>query len=127
MKQMDSITKGIYGTQICRTRFIDNAVDAALSEGISQYVFLGAAYDSRPYRLPRLRLPRVFEVDLLSVQNRKKKALSRRLGKLPENVVYIPIDFDKQYPDSAFSGTTFDRAKQTFFVWEGGHAVRPRR
>jgi O-methyltransferase involved in polyketide biosynthesis len=43
--------QGIYGAQISRTRFIDDAVLAALSQGIAQVVILGAGLDTRPYRL----------------------------------------------------------------------------
>ena len=35
IKQTDAIMPGIYGTQICRTRFTDDAVQAALSQGIA--------------------------------------------------------------------------------------------
>lgn len=38
IKQTEAIMQGIYGTQICRTRFIDDAVESALSQGIAQVV-----------------------------------------------------------------------------------------
>ena len=50
IKQTDAIMPGIYGAQICRTRFIDEAVEKALSQGIGQVVILGAGLDTRPYR-----------------------------------------------------------------------------
>src|SRR2546426_12023774 len=51
IKQTDAIMPGIYGAQICRTRFIDDAIQAALLQGIGQVVILGAGFDTRPYRL----------------------------------------------------------------------------
>src|SRR2546423_15631839 len=48
IKQTDAFTPGIYGAQICRTRFIDEAVQTALSQGIGQVVILGAGFDTRP-------------------------------------------------------------------------------
>jgi O-methyltransferase involved in polyketide biosynthesis len=50
IKQTDAIMQGIYGTQICRTRFIDEAVESALSQGIGQVMILDAGFDTRPYR-----------------------------------------------------------------------------
>ncbi|HEY7414971.1 MAG TPA: SAM-dependent methyltransferase, partial [Ktedonobacteraceae bacterium] len=119
MKQMDAITPGIYGTQICRTRFIDDAVQAALSQGIGQLLILGAGLDTRPYRLTGIEHVNVFEVDLPSVQEGKKKKLLKRFGRLPANVTFIPIDFDTQSLETAFTGTAFDLSRPAIFVWEG--------
>jgi O-methyltransferase involved in polyketide biosynthesis len=46
---MDAITPGIYGVQIARTRFIDDAVQDAHALGIEQVVILGTGLDTRPY------------------------------------------------------------------------------
>lgn len=119
IKQTDAIMPGIYGTQICRTRFIDDAVQAALSQGIAQVVILGAGFDTRPYRLAGMERVNVLEVDLPSVQEDKKKKLQKRFGRLPEHVTFIPIDFDTQSLEDVLTGTTFDPSRPVVFVWEG--------
>jgi methyltransferase (TIGR00027 family) len=119
VKQTDAVAEGIYGAQVCRTRYIDDAVQAALSEGIDQLVILGAGLDTRAYRLPEIDRVKVFEVDLPSVQNDKKKKLQKALGRLPENVTFIPIDFDTQSLEDVFAGTSFDPSKPAVFIWEG--------
>ncbi|GHO57985.1 class I SAM-dependent methyltransferase [Ktedonobacter robiniae] len=119
IQQMDVITPGIYGVQISRTRFIDDAVRDALSQGIEQVVILGAGLDTRPYRLTGMEHTRVFEVDLPSVQEDKKKKLHKHFGRLPEQVTFLPIDFDTQSLEAVFSGTPFDPASPAIFVWEG--------
>jgi methyltransferase (TIGR00027 family) len=43
---------GARTSAVARTRFIDDAVLAALEEQVEQFVVLGAGFDSRPYRLP---------------------------------------------------------------------------
>ena len=43
----DSYTPGIYRAQICRTRYIDEAVEAGLQQGVQQLVILGACYRNR--------------------------------------------------------------------------------
>lgn len=119
IKQTDAIMPGIYGAQICRTRFIDDAVQAALSQGIAQVVILGAGFDTRPYRLAGMERVNVLEVDLPSVQEDKKKKLQKHLGRLPEQVTFIPIDFDTQSLEAVFTGTAFDPSRPAVFVWEG--------
>ncbi|MBE3561569.1 MAG: SAM-dependent methyltransferase, partial [Ktedonobacteraceae bacterium] len=96
IQQMGAITPGIYGVQISRTRFIDDAVRDALSQGIEQVVILGAGLDTRPYRLAGMEHARVFEVDHPSVQEDKKKKLYKHFGRLPQQVTFLPIDFDAQ-------------------------------
>ena len=119
IKQTDAVAEGIYGTQICRTRYIDDAVQAALAQGIRQLVLLGAGFDTRPYRLAGMESVRVFEVDLPLVQNDKKKKIQNYLGRLPGNVTFIPIDFDTQTLEAVFAGTAFDPSRRAVFVWEG--------
>ncbi len=119
IRQMDGVAKGIFGAQVCRTRFIDDAVQAALSKGIGQLVILGAGFDTRPYRLPGIARVKVFEVDLPAVQAEKRKKLQEHLSSLPENVTFVPIDFDSQTLDAAFAGKGFDPSKPAVFIWEG--------
>jgi methyltransferase (TIGR00027 family) len=119
IKQTDAIMPGIYGIQICRTRFIDEAVEKALSQGIGQAVILGAGLDTRPYRLAGMKRVKVFEVDLRFVQEDKKKKLHEHFGRLPAHVTFVPIDFDKESLDAVFTGTPFDLSSPAVFVWEG--------
>ncbi len=119
IRQTDGIAEGIFGAQICRTRYIDDVVLAALSRGIGQVVILGAGLDTRPYRLPGMQRVKVFEVDLPSVQDGKKKKIQKFLGQLPDHVTFIPIDFDNQSLEDVFSRTAYDPSKPAVFIWEG--------
>ncbi len=133
--QTEAAGKGIYGMQICRTRYFDDAVLAALPSrtpsradalagrtaagGIDQLVILGAGLDTRPYRLPGIEGVKTFEVDLPAVQEDKKKKIQKYLGRWPENVSFIPIDFDTQSLGTVFTGSSFDPARPAVFIWEG--------
>jgi methyltransferase (TIGR00027 family) len=119
IRQTDAITPGIFGAQVCRARYIDDAVQTIVENGVDQLVILGAGLDTRPYRLPRIERVRVFEVDLPDAQDEKKKNLIKRLGKLPTLVTYLPVDFDTQTLDTVFSGTGYDSARPAVFIWEG--------
>lgn len=98
---------------------IDDAVRDALSQGIEQVVILGAGLDTRPYRLAGMERTRVFEVDLSSVQEDKKKKLHKHCGRLPQQVTFLPIDFDTESLEAVFSGTPFNPTSLAIFVWEG--------
>jgi methyltransferase (TIGR00027 family) len=117
--QTEAISKGIFGAQICRTRYIDEVILNEFSKGKKQLVILGAGYDTRAYRLPTIEKIKVFEIDLPSMQNDKKKKLQKYLGGIPANVTFIPIDFDTQTLESVFKGTAFDPSLPTIFIWEG--------
>jgi len=119
IKRTDAIMPGIYGGQICRARFIDDAVKSALSQGIGQLVILGAGFDTRPYRLGGMESVKVVEVDLPSVQDEKMKRLRRHYGRMFEKVTFVPIDFDTQSIGGVLAKTALDPSKSVIFVWEG--------
>ena len=119
IKRTDAIMQGIYGAQICRTRYIDDAVQSALSQGIRQLVILGAGFDTRAYRLAGMEHVNVFEVDLPSVQEDKKKRLQKHFGQLPEHVTFVPIDFDSQSLEEVLPRAALDPSAPAVFVWEG--------
>jgi methyltransferase (TIGR00027 family) len=118
IRQTNAVAEGLFGAQICRTRFIDDAVLAALAQGIGQLVILGAGLDTRAYRLPGMERVTVFEVDLPAVQADKVKQLQKHFGRLPPNVTFIPIDFHTQTLDAVFAGKGFDPSKPAVFIWE---------
>ena len=119
VKQTDAVAAGIYGEQICRTRYIDEAIQAALAQGILQVVILGAGLDTRHYRLPGMPVVRVFELDLPAAQKDKKKKLATYLGKAPDHVTFVPIDLDARDLETVFARTTFDGTRPAVFLWEG--------
>jgi methyltransferase (TIGR00027 family) len=110
---------GVIGGLICRTRYIDDALQNALREGFEQVVILGAGFDSRAYRIPGMEKIRVFEVDHPSTQVWKQKCLKRMLGTLPAHVTFVPIDFDKQELEDGMVKVSFRTTVKTFFIGEG--------
>jgi len=115
---IDGHWRGSRGTVVVRTRYIDDALAAALRSGVEQVVILGAGFDSRAYRMPGIDRTRVFEVDLPAIQTEKKAAVVRGLGALPAHVVFAPIDFRTDTLARALAAAGF-RPIRTFFVCEG--------
>jgi len=70
---------GATDTIVSRIRFIDDTLKDSITEGIEQLVILGAGYDARACRFNEL----------------KKKKILNIFGSLPDHVVYVPVDFEK--------------------------------
>ena len=116
---IDGHWSGSRGTVVVRTRYIDDALIAALRSGVEQVVILGAGFDSRAYRVPGVAWARVFEVDHPMTQAEKKRVIARRLGALPGHVTFVPIDFSTHTLDSVMLAAGFRGDARTFFICEG--------
>lgn len=55
---IDNRWPGVRSSVVARTRLIDDVIATSLG-GIDQLVILGAGFDSRAYRLPRVRVRRL--------------------------------------------------------------------
>ncbi len=109
---------GFHEHIISRTRFIDDLIEKSATEGVDQYVILGAGYDSRAHRLDLPSSLRIFEVDQPEVQDRKRSKLPKELPN-SENVIYVPIDFAHQSLTERLLNSGFDKTKSTVFTLEG--------
>ena len=103
-----------------RTRYIDEYVNTCIDDGLEQLIILGAGYDSRAYRIERLKgRVTVFEVDHPATQKLKIEKVKKMLDPLPGNVVYVPIDFNRETLPQSMSQSRYDRDKKSLFIWEG--------
>ncbi len=103
-----------------RTRHIDTILKQAAADGVGQVVNLGAGYDSRAYRY-RNAMPNVkfFEIELPAMVAEKKRRLKAVLGDVPDYVVFVPIDFNKQTIPEALKKAGYNPDVKTLFIWEG--------
>ncbi|MFE0020822.1 SAM-dependent methyltransferase [Amycolatopsis sp. NPDC059021] len=110
---------GLWASMLCRKRYIDDILIAALDDGgIEAVVILGAGFDTRAYRLPALAAIPVYEVDLPANIDRKRAALIQALGHIPGNVTLVPIDFETQNLADTLALHGYTAQRRTFFVWE---------
>ena len=114
----DKIVPGMHEHLICRTRFIDDFIENSALIDMEQYVILGAGYDSRAHRLKLPSKLKIFEVDQLEVQERKRSRISDNTPNV-ENVTYVSIDFNHQSLSEQLLSAGFDRNKATIFTLEG--------
>lgn len=110
---------GARSSAVARTRFIDDALLAALGRGIDQVVILGAGFDSRAYRFPGLKRVTVFEVDHPDTLARKQRVLRRASIHVPSQVRFVGVDFNAADLDHVMAAAGYSQRARTFIVWEG--------
>ena len=111
---------GLNEYMIARTVYFDELFKEALKQKLPQIVLLGAGYDSRANRFESLNQgTRIFELDSLPTQNRKKACLKK--GKIPlsKKVAFVSIDFNRDSLADILEKAGFKRDQRTLFIWEG--------
>lgn len=112
--------KGIYEYVIARTKYIDAVFRQTLSDQISQILLLGAGFDTRALRFQQeTRRSRIFELDAPATQGAKISQYKKRHLSIPPNVVFIPIDFDRDSLPLRLNQAGFKREERTLFILEG--------
>ncbi len=115
-----STIPGMYEFMIARTAFFDALVERAFREGTPQVVFLGAGYDTRPYRFRGLiGGTRIFELDAGPTQQRKIEILRNSGIPVPPGLSFVPVNFNTDIFTDNLARSGFDRNRETLFIWEG--------
>jgi len=123
----DMMIVGMYHMLVGRTRIIDELVKSAIADGATQYVILGAGYDSRAYRLSLPPSVKIFEVDQPEVQELKLSKLAE-VPDLPKvDLVHVPVDFNTQSLEEELrKAKGFDPMAKTVITLEGVSQYIPR-
>jgi methyltransferase (TIGR00027 family) len=109
-----------YGMVILRTRFAEDALEAAVARGVRQYVIVGAGMDSFALRRPAFANDvAVFEVDHPASQALKLARLDECGVRPPQGVEYVAADLGLEGLDAALERCAYDSTKAAFFSWLG--------
>ena len=96
-KRFNKFLPGLYEYMIARTAYFDNIFTDALNKNTPQIVLLGAGYDTRAFRFGELnKATKIIELDIATTQNRKRRCLKKTQIDMPENLSFVPINFDKE-------------------------------
>ncbi|HEY3373771.1 MAG TPA: class I SAM-dependent methyltransferase [Candidatus Aquicultor sp.] len=107
-------------TTISRGRYTEDSLEAAIKQGVKQYVILGAGMDTFAFRKPELvNQLEVFEVDQASTQDFKRQRLAELGWDIPEQLHFVPVDFTKESLEMALASTSYDPQALSFFSWLG--------
>jgi methyltransferase (TIGR00027 family) len=100
-----------------RVTFFDAVVQRYLAE-VSQFVILGAGFDTRAFRLPKDVRVRSFEVDAPKTQAIKREMLAKTTIDAT-GVTFVSADFEKQDWLARLVDAGFDPGRPALFLWEG--------
>ncbi|MBV8476214.1 MAG: class I SAM-dependent methyltransferase, partial [Acidobacteria bacterium] len=107
-------------TFVMRSRFAEDCLAEAVNQGVRQYVLLGAGLDTFAYRQPRWASSlRIFEVDHPATQRWKRRRLAEAGISVPENVTFVPVDFEKVSLATALPQAGIDSGMAAFFSMLG--------
>jgi methyltransferase (TIGR00027 family) len=105
---------------VVRQRYAEDELAKAVARGIRQYVILGAGLDSFAYRRPDLRQTlHVYEVDHPATQQWKRQRLTALGMAIPDNLTFIPLDFEVQTLAEGLAASPFRHDEPAFFSWLG--------
>ena len=111
---------GMYEYVIARTKYIDDAFRKAVQDEFAQILIMGAGFDSRAIRFPsRAGKTKVFELDAPITQQAKIGQYQRRQISVPSNLIFVPIDFERQTLSQRLTEAGFQKGCQSLFVVEG--------
>ena len=111
---------GIYEYVLARTRLMDRFFVEALDRRCDQIVLLGAGFDTRAVRFQgQNRGTRIFEMDIRTTQEPKLRILRRKGIPLPEELVFVAVDFNRESLADALGAAGYGEGQRTFFLWEG--------
>jgi methyltransferase (TIGR00027 family) len=105
---------------VLRSRFAEDRLAAAVHRGVTQYILLGAGFDTFALRQPDWALPlRILEVDHAGTQTTKRTQLAAAGLTMPENAAFATIDFEHETlrDDLLLYQVSLD--EPTFFSWLG--------
>ena len=101
-----------------RSRYAEDHLALAVTAGVRQYVILGAGLDTFAYRNPFPRI-RVFEVDFPATQEWKRSLLADASIAAPENLTFVPLDFEHRTLADGLRESGVDLAAPAYFSWLG--------
>ena len=103
-----------------RSRYTEDCLEAAIKQGVQQYVILGAGLDTFAFRRPDLlKQLAVFEVDHPATQTGKQQRIARLGFEIPRQLHFVPVDFSSDNLETALRQSGYDPQKTSFFSWLG--------
>ena len=110
----------IDGSVCMRSRVVEEELPKARARGLKQLVILGAGLDTTAYRCTDLTDGlQVFEVDFPSTQAWKREQLENANIAVPDNLTFVPFDFENQTLAQALEAGGVNSDDITFFTWLG--------
>lgn len=105
---------------VLRSRFTEDRLAAAVTQGIKQYIILGAGFDTFSLRQPLWAGElKIVEVDHVGTQSLKRSYIDNAGLVVPQNVVFANINFEHESLHDGLLRYNVSLEKPTFFSWLG--------
>jgi methyltransferase (TIGR00027 family) len=105
---------------VLRSRFAEDRLATAVARGVTQYVILGAGFDTFAVRQPAwARNLRILEVDHAGTQQLKRSHLTAAGLTVPPNAGFATIDFERESLRDGLVRHAISPTQRTFFSWLG--------
>ncbi len=112
--------RGLRAHVVLRSRFAEDRLAAAVQRGVTQYVVLGAGYDTFAFRQPDWAgTIRVIEIDQPASQAQKQAHLAVMRIEVPSNVTLASVDFERESLRDGLIRHGISLHEPTFFSWLG--------
>jgi methyltransferase (TIGR00027 family) len=119
-KSISETFRPISAQVISRAKYVEEKLTQAVSKGISQYVIIGAGFDSFCLRRPGFSADlQIYELDHPATQRVKRERLVQILGSSPKGVEFLAIDLEERTIADALSDASFSKDEKAFFSWLG--------
>ena len=105
---------------VTRARYGEDRAEAAVGQGVDQYVIIGAGYETFAMRRDDLmaRLT-VYELDQPGTQQMKRQRMREAGIAEPEGVRYVAADLNAESLHDALDRAGFDATRPALFSWFG--------
>ena len=109
-----------YATVITRSRFAEDALHLAVARGVTQYVLVGAGFDSYALRSPPDSAHvDIYEVDHPATQFLKRQRIRECNLSVRDSVHFLAADLSSESLGSMLAKSNFESTKPAFFSWLG--------
>jgi methyltransferase (TIGR00027 family) len=108
--------RGLRADVVWRSRYAEDRLAQAVRRGVRQCVILGAGFDTFAYRQPDwARHLRIYEIDSPATQEEKHRRLQAAGIAVPENLEFVPVDFEQMSLSEALRAGGLDVFAPAFF------------
>jgi methyltransferase (TIGR00027 family) len=105
---------------VLRSRFAEDRLAAAVPRGVTQYVILGAGFDTFALRQPKwAQSLKIVEVDHPGTQTVKRSFLAKAGLDMPSNTSFAHVDFERESLLDGLRRHHISLKEPTFFSWLG--------
>jgi methyltransferase (TIGR00027 family) len=119
-KYMTPEAKALRSHIVLRSRYTEDRLQLSIQRGVSQYVIVGAGFDTFALRQPAWATHlKIIEMDHRDTQDLKRANISAAGISVPGNVVFVDINFENKSLEEGLIRNGIRNDKPTFFSWLG--------